>query len=172
VQLNLERAGYTLSGLKPSALDLRQNIFRAYDQQLGSQRALATLFGVSHACLEQLRRRRTTGEIAPHPHAGGRQPRGAPAALALGRQWGHAQPDATRGKLWVQLQQPRGLRVSLATMGRLLPRLGLPRKKRRALPLSASPRVSSTPARPLASGSPGSISGRCSVWRNRGCTWR
>ena len=43
-------------------------ILHAYDQYLGSQRALAALFGVSHGFLEQLlRRRRTTGEIARRP---------------------------------------------------------------------------------------------------------
>ena len=146
--------------MKPYSLDLRQKILRAYDQQLGSQRALATLFGVSHAFLEQLlRRRRTTGEIAPRPHAGGRQPRCDPAALALVRQLVHEQPDATLAELCTQLQQQRGLRISLATMCRLLQRLGLPRKKRRSMPLSARPRGSSTPARPIASGSPRSISG-------------
>jgi len=60
--------------MTPYSLDLRQKIRPADDHQLGSQRALAALFGVSHAFLEQLRRRRTTGAIAPRPHAGGRQP--------------------------------------------------------------------------------------------------
>ena len=147
--------------MKPYSLDLRQKLLRAYDQQLGSQRALAALFGVSQAFLEQwLRRRRPTGAIAPRPHAGGRHPRGDPAALALVRQLVHEQPDATLAELCTQRQQQRGLRISLATMCRLLQRLGLPRKKSRARPLSASPRGASTPARPIASGSPRSRSGR------------
>jgi transposase len=37
--------------MKPYSLDLRQKILRAYDHKLGSQRALAALFGVSHAFL-------------------------------------------------------------------------------------------------------------------------
>jgi transposase len=146
--------------MKPYSLDLRQKIVQAYDYGRGSQRALAALVGVSRGFVEQLmRRRRTTGEIAPRPHAGGRQPRCDPAALTLVRQFMHEQPDATLAELCTRLQQQRGLQISLATMCRLLKRLGLPRKKSRSMPLSARPRGSSTPVRPIASGSPRSISG-------------
>jgi transposase len=63
-----------LMDMKVYSLDLRQKILRAYDQRLGSQRALAALFGVSQSCVEKLvRRRRTTRDIAPRPHAGGRR---------------------------------------------------------------------------------------------------
>ncbi len=145
--------------MKPYSLDLRQKILRAYDQHRGSQRALAALFGVSHACLEQLlRRRRTTGEIAPRAHAGGRQPHCDAAALALVRQLVHAQPDATLAELCAQLQQRRGLRLSVATMCRVLQRLRLPRKKSPSMPPNATRRGSSRPVPPTGSGRPGSIS--------------
>jgi transposase len=50
--------------MKAYALDLRQKILRACDQRLGSQRAIAALFGVSQSLVEKLlRRRRTTGDI-------------------------------------------------------------------------------------------------------------
>jgi transposase len=145
--------------MKPYSLDLRQKILQAYDHQLGSQRALAALFGVSHACLEQLlRRRRTTGAIAPRPHAGGRQPHCDPAALALVRQLVREQPDATLAELCAQLQQRRGLRISVATMCRVLQRLGLPRKKSPSMPRNATRRGSSRPVPPTGSGPPRSIS--------------
>ena len=116
--------------MKPYSLDLRQKILHAYDHQRGSQRAMAALFGVSRAFFEQLlRRRRMTGEIAPRPHAGGRQPRCDPAALALVRQLVREQPDATLEELCAQLLHRRGLRLSVVTMCRVLQRLGLPRKK-------------------------------------------
>jgi transposase len=73
--------------MKPYALDLREKILRAYDEHRGSQRALAARFGVSRACIETLvQRRRSTGQMASRPHAGGRQPSGDPAALAVVRQ--------------------------------------------------------------------------------------
>jgi transposase len=146
--------------MKPSSLDLRPQILPAYDHQLGSQRALAALFGVSHAFLEQLRRRRrTTGAIAPRPHAGGRQPRCDPAALTLVRQLVHEQPDATLAELCVQLQQRRGLRLSVATRCRVLQRLGLPRTKSPFLPPNATRRGSSRPAPPPVSAPPHSSFG-------------
>jgi transposase len=60
--------------MKAYSFDLREQILRACDQRRGSQRALATLFGVSRSCVEKLlRRRRATGDISPRPPAGGRR---------------------------------------------------------------------------------------------------
>jgi len=146
--------------MKPYALDLRQKILRAYDQHLGSQRALAALFGVSQSFLEKLlHRRRTAGEMAPRPHAGGRQPRCDDVALALVRQLVQDQPAATLEELCTQLEQQRGVRVSVATMCRLLQRLGRPRKKRPSMLLNATRRGSSRPALLTGSGRRRSISG-------------
>jgi transposase len=72
-----------LMGMKASSLALRQKILRAYDQRFGSQRALAALFGVSQSFVEKLlRQRRTSGDIAPRPHAGDRRAICHEAALA------------------------------------------------------------------------------------------
>jgi transposase len=58
------------------SIDLRQKILHACERRLGSQRALADLFGVSLSFVEKpVRRHRTTGDIAPKPHAGGQRPR-------------------------------------------------------------------------------------------------
>jgi transposase len=120
--------------MKAYSLDLRERIVRAYAQHRGSQRALASLFAVSLSFVEKLlRRHRTTGGSAPRPHAGGRSLTCDDAAQALIRQLVQAQPDATLEELCAQLQQQQGLRVSVATMSRLLHRLGLPRKKRRSM---------------------------------------
>jgi transposase len=132
-----------LIGMKAYSLDLRERIVRAYEQRLGSQRALASLFAVSLSFVEKLlRRHRTTGEITPRLHAGGRPPTCDGVALALIRQLVQAQPDATLEELCVQLQHQQGLRVSVATMSRLLHRLGLPRKKSRSMPRNGTRPVS------------------------------
>ena len=69
------------------SIDLRQKILHAYERRLGSQRALANVFGVSLSFIEKvLRRYRTTGELGPKPHAGGRKPRLDAAAQVLIRQ--------------------------------------------------------------------------------------
>ena len=130
--------------MKPYSLDLHEKILRAYDGRRGSQRALAALFGVSRTFVENLlRRRRTTGTIAPRPHAGGRQPSCDTAARELVALMLRAQPDATVEELCAQLRQRRGVRVSVPTMSRTLRRLGLPRKKNHFMPPSVTRRGSS-----------------------------
>ncbi len=120
-----------LVGMKAYSLDLRQKILRAYEQRLGSQRAIAALFGVSQSFVEKLlRRRRTTGDIAPRPHAGGRRAICNEAVLAVVRHLVQEHPDATLAELCERLLAQRGLCVSVPTMGRLVIALRLPRKKK------------------------------------------
>jgi transposase len=77
-------------------MDLRQKILHACERRLGSQRALADLFGVSLSFVEKLlRRHRTTGDIAPKPHAGGQRLRLDTAAATLVRQLVHDHADLT-----------------------------------------------------------------------------
>jgi transposase len=130
--------------MKAYSLDLREKLLHAYDERRGSQRALAALFGVSRAFVENLlQRRRTTGTIAPRPHAGGRPPSCDMAARELVTLLLQEQPDATLEELCAQLGQRRGVWVSVPTMSRLLRRLGLPRKKNHFMPPSVTRRGSS-----------------------------
>jgi transposase len=119
------------------AIDLRQKMLHAYERRLGSQRALAHVFGVSLACIEKvLRRYRTTGEVGPKPHAGGQKPRVDAAAQALVRPRVHGHPDATLEELRAHVVDTAGVRVSLATMCRIVQRLEWPRKKHHCMPRS------------------------------------
>jgi transposase len=149
--------------MKAYSLDLRQKILRASDQGLGSQRAIATFFGVSLSFVEKLlRQRRTTGDIAPRPHAGGRRPSCDEAAWAQVRRLVHEQPDATLAELCERLFAQRGVRVSVPTMGRLVIALGLPRKKSRSTPANRTPNASSRHGRPIGRRSPRSTTGASS----------
>jgi transposase len=113
--------------------DLRQKILHACERRLGSQCALADLFGVSLSFVEKLlRRHRTTGELAPKPHAGGQKPRLDAAAAALVRRLVDDNADVTLEELCARIADETGVRVSVATMCRVLQRLGLPRKKSRS----------------------------------------
>ena len=142
------------------SIDLRQKILHAYERRLGSQRALAELFGVSLSVVEQLfRRHRTTGDIAPQPHAGGQRPSLDTAAHTLVQQLVHDNADLTLEALCARVADERGLHVSVATMCRVLQRLGVPRTKRRSTPARVTRRASSTRARTTASASPRSTSG-------------
>jgi transposase len=157
--------------MKAYSLDLRQKILRAADQGLGSQRAIAAFFGVSLSFVERLlRRRRTTGDIAPRPHAGGRRPSGDAAALAQVRRLVHEPPDATLAELCERLFAQRGLRVSVPTMGRLVLSVNLPRKKSRSTPASATPPGSSRREQSTRKRSPRSTPTALSSLMNRAST--
>jgi transposase len=126
-----------MMGMKPSSLDLRENILRAYEARLGSPRAWAALCGVRRTVVEPVRqRRRSTGTMAPRPHAGGRKPSGDAAAQEAVRQVLGAQAEATLAERCPRLLQRQGLRVRVPPMSRLRTRLGLPRTKSRATPRS------------------------------------
>jgi transposase len=86
----------SLSGMTTYSTDLRQKLLHACERRLGSQRALADLFGVSRSFVEKLLRRyRMTGDIAPKPHAGGQKPRLDAATAALVRRLVHDHADVT-----------------------------------------------------------------------------
>jgi transposase len=125
------------------SIDLHQKILRAWERHLGSQRAIADIFGVSLAFVEKvLRQHRTTGNIAPKPHAGGQKPLLGAAAQAIVQQVMGANPDATLEELCTGVSAEMGVRVSVPTMCRVLQRLGLPRKKSRSTPASKTPSAS------------------------------
>jgi transposase len=125
------------------SIDLRQKILRAWERHLGSQRAIADIFGVSLAFVEKvLRQYRATGDLAPKPHAGGQKPRLGAAAQAVVQHLMAAHPDATLEEWCTGVAAAAGVRVSVPTMCRVLQRLGLPRKKSRSTPASKTPSAS------------------------------
>lgn len=147
-------------GMRAYSIDLRQKILQACERRLGSQRALANLFGVSLSFVEKLvRRHRTTRDIAPKPHAGGQRPSLDTAAHTLVQQLVHANADMTLEELCARVADARGIHVSVATMCRVLQRLGLPRKKSHSTPAHAIPRAFSKRVRTTVSASRRSISG-------------
>jgi transposase len=142
------------------SIDLRQKILHAWERRFGYQRIIADVFGVSLAFVEKvLRQHRTTGNTAPKPHAGGQKPRLDATAHAMIQRLVSAHPDATLQELGAGVAAATGVRVSVATMCRVLQRLGLPRNKSRSTPASATPHASSKHARTTASGLRRSTSG-------------
>jgi transposase len=134
--------------MKSYSTDLRQKIVQAYQRRLGSQRALADLFGVSVSFVEKLlRRHRSTGYVAPKPHAGGQQRRLGTAAERAIHEAVRSTPDITLEELCARVADMHGLRVSVPTMCRTRQRLGLRRKKSRSTPVSGTRRASSRRAR-------------------------
>jgi transposase len=96
LHLIVRHGSASLDPMAAYSIDLRQKILQAYERRLGSQRALADVFGVSLSFIEKvLRRYRTTGELGPKPHAGGQKPRLDAAARVCVRPRVHEHPEAT-----------------------------------------------------------------------------
>jgi transposase len=117
--------------MKAYSLDLRTRIVEAVDRHLGSQGAVASLFGVSRSLVKKLlRQRRETGSVAPKPHGGGHPPKlTAKKGEAVRSYILDVKNEASLAevKTYVARRWKRGL--SQATVSRLLVSLGLPRKK-------------------------------------------
>jgi len=133
--------------MKSYSIDLRHKILHAYERRLGSQRALADLFGVSVSFVEKLlHRHRRTGTVAPKAHAGGQQRRLGAGAETVIQEAVRATPDITLEELCSRVADLQGIQVSVPTMCRALQRLGLPRKKSPSTPANATRRASNRPA--------------------------
>ena len=142
------------------SIDLRQKTLRACERQLGSQRTIANIFGVSRAFVEKvLRQYRATGAIAPKARAGGQRLRLDAAAPAVVRRLVGGHPAATLEGVGTSVAAETGVRVSVPAMCRVLQRLRLARKKSRSMRRNARRRASSRRGRSISSGSRPSTSG-------------
>ncbi len=112
------------------SVDLRERLLTAQDAGL-SAAEIARTFGISPRSLRRWRQWvRDRGDVATQPRSG--RPRAIPAdrEAALRAQVA-AQADATLAEHCTRWEADHGVRVSTATMSRLLSRLGLSLKKRR-----------------------------------------
>jgi transposase len=112
------------------SLDLRRRVVRAYEQGHGSIAEIAERFSVSTGFVKKmLRQWRSTGDLSPLPHGGGK-PRSLPHALRQKlRRKVQKQEDISLAELQGFLQEEEQTSVHLSTVSRTLKELGLPRKK-------------------------------------------
>lgn len=114
--------------MKQYSTDLRARLLGAIDAGLPHAEA-ARLFGVCPRTIVRWRRRwRTTGAVAARPRPG-RPPRIGPAQAAALAAQVSAAPDATLNQHCAGWAQEQGVRVSIATMSRVIRRLGITVKK-------------------------------------------
>ena len=124
---------------KPYSTDLRTKVLEAYERGEDTQRGLAARFGVSGTfVVDLLRRHRQIGSVEAKPRGGGQRPRLDAQGLEVVTALVKADPDATLDELIERVAERHGVRVSNPTMSRVLTRLGLPRKKSRSTPQSAT----------------------------------
>ena len=112
------------------SLDLRQRVISAYENGVETILEVAERFAVSDSLIKKLlRRKRTTGTIAPVGHRGGQPKR----LLEKHRKWilktVLAAPDLTLADLRESLLSEHHIAASVPTLSRELRALNLRRKK-------------------------------------------
>jgi transposase len=112
------------------SLDLRRRVLRAYEQGEGSISEIAEQFSVSTGFVKKmLRQWRSTGDLSPLPHGGGK-PKSLPDALRQKlRRKVRRQGDISLVELQSFLAEEEQTGVHLSTVSRALKEPGLPRKK-------------------------------------------
>ena len=109
--------------------ELRESILKAVDAGM-PKAAVARTFGISRSTeMRYLTQRLASGTVAPRPIPG-RPPRLAPEDYAALVAQLAAAPDATLAEHCRTWERTHGIRLSLATMHRLMARLGWPRRRR------------------------------------------
>jgi len=112
------------------SMDLRWRIVRALEKPGTTYESVAEQFSVGRATVNRIwRRYRETGDVAPKPERG-RPPRildadGEAALLDIVRE----HPDMTLPELADEVGNVLGVSISRATVGRVLHRHGITRKK-------------------------------------------
>lgn len=123
--------------MKQYPADFRDRLLRALDAGL-AEAAAARAFGVHPDTIARWRTRRAeTGSPAPAARPG-RAPLIDPSQHGRLRAQVAAHPDATLASHCDRWDAATGVRVSPATMSRLLAKLGLPLKKRPSSPASGT----------------------------------
>jgi transposase len=121
------------------SLDLRQRVVRAYERGHDSIATVAECFSVSIGFVKKmLHLKRTTGELAPRGHGGGRRSSLTPRQRQLLGRKVRAQNDISLAELQGILQESEGVNVHVSTICRALSQLDLPHKKRALPPQSAT----------------------------------
>lgn len=114
------------------SLDLRRKVFAAWQRGEESQRVVGVRFGVSESFVSDLAAlHRQTGDVAARPRDGGRKSLATPAVLEHLNSLVTANNDHTIAEHHQSLLAA-GFALRAATVGRMLLRLRLTRKKRRS----------------------------------------
>ncbi len=121
------------------SLDLRQRVVNAYDQGHDSIATVAERFSVSGGFVKKmLSLNRTTGELAPRPHGGGRSASLTARQRQMISRQVRAQNDISLTELQTILQEQEGVSIHVSTICRALARLDLPHKKSASPPRNAT----------------------------------
>jgi transposase len=127
--------------MKAYSQDLRERVIAAVDAGQHSQPEIAGIFEISESTIDKWTKRwRDTGSVAALPFAGGRQ-RALKDCAEVIRAEVKQQPDVTLDELCERVTAQTEVTASRSMMSRELQGLALPRKKRRSMTASATPRA-------------------------------
>ena len=116
--------------MKAYSNDLRQKIVETNRKERESIQQTAKRFDVSYSFVWKLvRGYEQTGLVSPKPHGGGAKPKLKGEQLEVVVQLIEQKNDATLEELVMQLEEKIGCTVSRATMGRVVLKLKMTRKK-------------------------------------------
>jgi transposase len=119
--------------MKTYPIELRQKIVDAVDQQLGTYKEIAKMFGIAESYIYKLlRQRRETGSLAPLPRGGWATAKLSEEHLLTLAEMVARQPDATLEELRQQLRRETKVEVSISTVWRGLERIEFTQKKDQA----------------------------------------
>ena len=136
--------------MRPKAYpkELRERVIRAWQRKDATWEQLADLFDIGRATVDRwICRFRRTGSAEALPHGGGQTHRIPAESLPVLKALVDEKPDRTLAELASWYAARTGVKVSTATVGRGLKRLGYSRKKRASRPPSGSSRGSRRGAR-------------------------
>lgn len=121
------------------SLDLRQRVVSTYEKGHDSIATVAERFSVSVGFVKKmLHLKRTSGELAPRGHGGGRRASLTPRQRQLLGRKVRAQNDISLAELQTVLHEAEGVTVHVSTICRALQQLDLPHKKRALPPQNAT----------------------------------
>ncbi len=117
--------------MKAYSTDIRQKVIDVYKNQAGSQRNLAKRFSVSLSFIQKLvKQYRNSGTVEPKAHGGGNTAKLNTEQMALIVTLVEEDNDAILVELCERLKERTGIKVSRSTMGRMIQKLNLTRKKK------------------------------------------
>lgn len=116
--------------MKSYPVEFRQKILESYYNDPISQRQLAKRFRVALSFVEKLLKQyRQTGELAPRTNRSGRKFKLTEEQIVCLSELIEENNDATLAELAEMLQEKTGVKLSVATIGRIALRLRITRKK-------------------------------------------
>jgi len=121
--------------MKPYPIEFRQKIITVYEKESISIRSLAQRFCVAKSFIQKLLKQyKETGDIHPQPQGGSPEPKLKEEQLIDLVEIIETNNDATLEELCELLEEKVQVRVSRATMGRIIQKLNYSVKKKLSTP--------------------------------------